>query len=58
MTEVAFNAGMLSTSRLVYALAREGSLPKVFSRLTLRFFTPYVALLFLYALALAVSIWL
>ncbi|PSO07110.1 hypothetical protein B9Q04_12620, partial [Candidatus Marsarchaeota G2 archaeon BE_D] len=40
MTAVTFNAGVLSTSRLVYALAREGSLPRVFSRLSLRYSTP------------------
>lgn len=43
-----FNAGILGTSRLVYALGREGSLPKSLGKIESRHFTPYAALLFLY----------
>jgi len=42
----------------VYTLAREGSLPRVSSRLSLRYSTPYAALIFLYVVALGVSVWL
>jgi len=46
-----FNAGVLGTSRLVYALGREGTLPRFLSKIHRRYFTPYTSLLFLYAIA-------
>ena len=46
-----FNAGVLGTSRLIYALGREGTLPRFLSRIHRKYFTPYAALLFLYAVA-------
>jgi amino acid transporter len=50
-----FNAGTLTASRYMYALARDGSLPKIFSRISIRFATPYMALVALCVLCLAIS---
>lgn len=52
MTFTAFNAGLLGTSRLVYALGREGILPTFLAKIESRHFTPYLSLLFLYAIVL------
>lgn len=49
MSFTAFNAGLLGTSRLVYALGREGTLPSFLGRIESRHFTPYLALIFLFA---------
>lgn len=46
-----FNAGVLGTSRLMYALGREGALPRFLGKVHRRYFTPYTSLLFLYAIA-------
>jgi amino acid transporter len=46
-----FNAGVLGTSRLIYALGREGTLPRFLGKIHRRYFTPYTSLLFLYAVA-------
>ena len=40
-----FNAGLLSVSRFFYATAREHALPPVFSRISMRFMTPWVAVI-------------
>ncbi|MCL6478614.1 MAG: amino acid permease [Peptococcaceae bacterium] len=57
-TFTAFNAGILGTSRLVYAMAREGVLPGFLSRIHMTFFTPWSALVtifcFQYTFALAI----
>ncbi len=50
-----FNAGILGTSRLIYALGREGTLPSFLGSINSRFFTPIPSLLFLYVIAVAVS---
>ncbi len=50
-----FNGGMMGNSRLLYAMAREGILPKALSRVHLRFFTPWVALSFMFAVQFALS---
>lgn len=50
-----FNAGLISVSRFFYATAREHAIPAVFGRLSLRYFTPYVAILAIAGLGLAVS---
>ena len=50
----AFNAGVLGTSRLIYALGREKILPKTFSKLN-RFIVPYASLFFLYGFALVAT---
>jgi len=51
-----FNAGLISVSRFVYASAREHVLPPVFSRLSMRFFTPWVAVLTVFVIGLVVSV--
>lgn len=50
-----FNAGMLSVSRFVYATARERALPAVFSRISMRYLTPWVAILAVLAVGLGIS---
>ena len=50
-----FNAGLISASRFMYASAREQVLPAVFSRVSMRFFTPWAAILTLFLIGLAVS---
>ncbi len=52
----AFNAGLLGTSRLIYALGREGTLPSVLGRINTRFFTPTWAILFIYFVTLTVTV--
>jgi amino acid transporter len=51
-----FNAGTITASRFMYALARDGSLPRVFSRISIRFATPYMALIALSALCMVISV--
>ncbi len=51
-----FNAGTLTASRYMYALARDGSLPKIFSRISINYATPYVALIALSGLCLTISL--
>ncbi|WP_027355737.1 APC family permease [Desulfofundulus thermocisternus] len=51
-----FNAGLISVSRFVYASAREYVLPPVFSRLSMRFFTPWVAILTVFATGVIISL--
>ncbi len=51
-----FNAGILGTSRLIYALGREGTLPKFLGTINSKFFTPTFSLVFIYAIALVVTI--
>jgi amino acid transporter len=50
-----FNAGTLTASRYMYALARDGSLPRVLSRISIRFATPYVALAVLCGISIVIS---
>ncbi|NLI13488.1 APC family permease [Pelotomaculum propionicicum] len=47
-----FNAGIISVSRFMYASAREHVLPAVFSKISMRFFTPYVAIITLFFIGL------
>ncbi|MCL6003260.1 MAG: APC family permease [Candidatus Thermoplasmatota archaeon] len=56
MSFSAFNAGILGTSRLVYALGREGTFPKFLGKIQTRFLTPYVSLLFLYVIVLFITV--
>lgn len=51
-----FNAGLLSVSRFVYATAREHALPAVFSKVSVRYFTPWVAILAVFAVGLGISL--
>ncbi|RJQ26284.1 MAG: APC family permease [Peptococcaceae bacterium] len=54
-TITTFNAGLMNVSRFMYAGAREHVLPVFLSRISPRFFTPWVAILVLLGIALAVS---
>ncbi len=56
MSFSAFNAGILGTSRLVYALGREGTFPRFLGKIHSRFLTPYVSLIFLYLVVLAITV--
>ncbi len=47
-----FNAGMISVSRFMYASAREHVLPAVFSKISMRYFTPWVAIITLFFIGL------
>ncbi len=51
-----FNAGLISVSRFFYATAREHALPAVFSRVSPRYLTPWVSILAVFAVGLALSI--
>ena len=51
-----FNAGLLSISRFFYATAREHALPPVFSRISMRFMTPWVAIIAVFAIGYASSL--
>ncbi|MEM0272684.1 MAG: APC family permease [Thermoprotei archaeon] len=51
----AFNAGLLGTSRLIYALGREGVLPKVLGSISPRFLTPVRSIITLYFIVLGVA---
>lgn len=50
-----FNAGIISVSRFMYSSAREHILPAIFSRISMRYFTPWVSILTLYAIGLTVA---
>ncbi len=54
-TITTFNAGLISVSRFMYASAREHVLPAVFSKLNMKYFTPWVSILTLLAIGLTVS---
>jgi amino acid transporter len=47
-----FNAGIISVSRFMYASAREHVLPAVFSKVSIRYFTPWVAIITLFFIGL------
>jgi amino acid transporter len=47
-----FNAGIISVSRFMYASAREHVLPAVFSKVSMRYFTPWVAIITLFFIGL------
>lgn len=51
-----FNAGLLNTSRFVYAMARDNVLPRVFSKLHPDYATPWVAILALMGFAIVLSL--
>jgi amino acid transporter len=51
-----FNAGLLNTSRFIYAMARDNVLPRVFSKLHPDYATPWVAILALMIFAIVLSI--
>jgi amino acid transporter len=51
-----FNAGLLSISRFFYATAREHALPPVFNRISMRFMTPWVAIIAVFVVGYASSL--
>lgn len=53
-----FNAGLLSVSRFFYATAREHALPTVFSRVSMRYLTPWVSILAVFAVGLTLSVFI
>jgi amino acid transporter len=55
MSLTTFNAGLISVSRFIYASAREHVLPKQLERVSIKFSTPIAAIVTVYVLALAVS---
>ncbi|MBT4523230.1 MAG: APC family permease [Halieaceae bacterium] len=50
-----FNAGILTTSRFLYAMSRDKTMPKYLSKLHPEYFTPYAAALTLCAVAVTSS---
>lgn len=55
MSFTAFNAGLLGTSRLVYALGRERILPARLGKVSGRYLTPVTSLIAMYFIVLAIS---
>lgn len=51
-----FNSGLLNTSRFSYAMGRDNVLPRFFSKLHPVYATPWVSILFLGILAIAISL--
>ncbi len=51
-----FNAGLLSVSRFFYATAREKALPPVFSKISIRYLTPWVSILSVFVVGLTLSL--
>ena len=51
-----FNSGLLNTSRFSYAMGRDNVLPRFFSKLHPVYATPWVSILFLCVLAIAISL--
>jgi len=54
-TITTFNAGIVSVSRFMYASARENVLPKIFARISMRYFTPWVSILILFGIGVILS---
>lgn len=54
-TVTTFNAGLISVSRFMYASAREHVLPAIFKKVSMRYFTPWVAIVTLFLIGLAVA---
>jgi amino acid transporter len=50
-----FNAGIMTTSRFLYAMSRDKTMPRYLSRIHMEYFTPYAAILTLCAVALISS---
>ncbi|MFZ5648052.1 MAG: APC family permease [Bacillota bacterium] len=51
-----FNAGLISVSRFFYAAAREHALPAVFTKINMRWLTPWVSILAVFAVGLTLSV--
>ena len=52
-----YNAGFLNFSRYMYAMGRDNVLPRVFSSIS-RYATPWFAILFCFAISLAISVYI
>lgn len=50
-----FNAGIMTTSRFLYAMSRDKTMPRYLSKIHMEYFTPYAAILTLCAVALTSS---
>jgi amino acid transporter len=53
-----YNAGFLNFSRFMYAMGRDNVLPRIFSRISDRYATPWFAILFAFTLSLLISIYI
>lgn len=51
-----FNAGLIGVSRFMYASAREHVLPSIFSKVSMRFFTPWVAVVTIFMIGVIISV--
>ena len=51
-----FNAGILTTSRFLYAMSRDKTMPRYLSKIHMEYFTPYAAIITLCAVALVSAI--
>ncbi len=51
-----FNAGILTTSRFLYAMSRDKTMPRYLSRIHMEYFTPYAAIITLCCVALVSAI--
>lgn len=51
-----FNAGLISVSRFFYAAAREHAFPAVFSKISVRYLTPWVSILAVFVTGLTLSV--
>jgi APA family basic amino acid/polyamine antiporter len=51
-----FNAGIMTTSRFLYAMSRDKTMPKYLSKIHMEYFTPYAAIITLCAVALVSAI--
>lgn len=51
-----FNAGLLSVSRFFYATAREHALPPVFSKISMKYMTPWVSVISVFVVGYVVSL--
>ncbi|MBV6494656.1 MAG: hypothetical protein LDLANPLL_02690 [Turneriella sp.] len=51
-----FNAGIMTTSRFLYAMSRDKTMPKVISKIHMEYFTPYVSVIILVVIAITSSL--
>jgi amino acid transporter len=52
-----FNAGLLTSSRFLYAMARDHAAPKILSRIHDKYMTPHIAIWLLFGVCAGVSVW-
>lgn len=51
-----FNAGIMTTSRFLYAMSRDKTMPRYLSKIHLEYFTPYAAIITLCSVALVSAV--